>query len=99
VVSVEHIGEDDLERYAMRTLPKSACAALEEHLLTCQLCQDRLEAEIEYVAAMRAAAVRIRESGNGSNVGDGRGFTRAESAATDQATSRSVCGPDGLEAK
>jgi hypothetical protein len=32
---VEHIAEDDLELYAMRTLPESARAALEEHLPLC----------------------------------------------------------------
>ena len=61
---MEHIGEDDLERYAMRTLPESACATLEEHLLICQSCRDRLQTTDEYVAAMTAAA-KIRESGKG----------------------------------
>jgi hypothetical protein len=62
---VVHIGEDDLEQYAMRTIPESACATLEEHLLICEDCRDRLEATDEYVAAIRAAAGKIRESGTG----------------------------------
>ena len=65
MVSVEHASEDDLENYAMRTLPESACAAPEEHLLVCELCQDRLGATNEYVAAMKAAAAKFRESGTG----------------------------------
>lgn len=60
---VEHIGDDDLEHYAMRTLPESACAALEDHLLTCQPCRDRLTATDAYVVAMCSAAAKIRESG------------------------------------
>ena len=56
MVSVAHIGEDDLEQYAMRTLPESACATLEEHLLICWVCRDRLESTNQYVAAMKLAA-------------------------------------------
>jgi hypothetical protein len=66
VVSVQHIGEDDLELYAMRTLPESACATLEEHLLICQSRRDRLKATDEYVAAMRSAAAKIREQETGT---------------------------------
>jgi hypothetical protein len=66
VVSVEHIGEDDLENYAMRTLPESSCAALEEHLLICEDCRERLDSEIEFVTAMRSAAARtIKERDGG----------------------------------
>jgi hypothetical protein len=61
VVSVEHIGEEDLEQYAMRTIPESACAALVWHLLVCQSCRDRLEATEGYLAAMRSAAAKIRQ--------------------------------------
>lgn len=56
MVSVAHISDDDLEKFAMRTLPESACAALEEHLLVCPSCRDRLTATDEHVAAMKAAA-------------------------------------------
>jgi hypothetical protein len=75
VVSVEHIGEEDLEQYAMRTIPESACAALVWHLLVCQSCRDRLEATEGYLAAMRSAAAikaaamkaaaKIRRGGHG----------------------------------
>ena len=35
---------------------------MEEHLLTCPNCLDRLQAEIEFAAAMREAAVMIRDT-------------------------------------
>jgi predicted anti-sigma-YlaC factor YlaD len=62
---VQHATDDTLERYAMRTLPESACSTLEEHLLVCQSCRDRLQFTDEYVAAMKLAAEKIRESGTG----------------------------------
>jgi uncharacterized CHY-type Zn-finger protein len=65
VETVEHAAEDDLERYAMRTLPAAESDQLEEHLLICAECRDRLTAADEYVTAMRSAAAKIRESGTG----------------------------------
>jgi hypothetical protein len=62
---VEHIGEDDLEQYAMQTLPESVCLTLEEHLLICPDCRERLTATDEYVAAMRSAAEKINDGGTG----------------------------------
>jgi anti-sigma factor RsiW len=61
VVSVQHAAEDDLESYAMRTLPAPKVESLEEHLLVCAGCRYRLTAADEYVAAMRAAAAKIRK--------------------------------------
>jgi hypothetical protein len=58
---VEHTSEDDLERYVVQTLTESAAATLEEHLLICQGCRDRLVAVEEYVAALQAAASGLRE--------------------------------------
>jgi hypothetical protein len=57
---VEHVPEDDLELYAMRSLPAPESERLEDHLLICQSCQDRLQSTDEFVAAMRAAG-KIRE--------------------------------------
>ena len=37
-----HISEDTLERYAMNQLPDAELAPVEEHLLVCTDCQDRL---------------------------------------------------------
>ena len=61
---VEHVPEDDLELYAMRSLPAPESERLEDHLLICQSCQDRLQSTDEFVAAMRAAG-KIREGGTG----------------------------------
>ena len=65
MVSVEHVPEDDLEKLAMQTLPDSETGPLEEHLLICAECRDRLESTDEYVAAMKVAAGKIRQSGKG----------------------------------
>jgi len=62
---VEHVSEDDLERYAMRTLPAPESECLEEHLLICSECRDGLTATDGYVAAMRSAAGKIRRGGTG----------------------------------
>ena len=59
---VEHVSEDDLERYTMRTLPATELDRLKEHLLICSACRDRLQTTYEYVMAMRSAARKIRES-------------------------------------
>lgn len=61
MVFVVHIPEDLLERYAMGMLSDSETGPLEEHLLVCHECQDRLRAVDEYVAAIRAAAEFERE--------------------------------------
>jgi hypothetical protein len=62
VESVEHVTDDPLELYAMRTLPDSECGPLVDHLLICSECQERLDAELEFVAVMRGAAAKIREA-------------------------------------
>jgi hypothetical protein len=53
---VDHASDDDLERYAMRTLLEAELEPLEEHLLICAECRERLDETETYVAAMRAAA-------------------------------------------
>jgi anti-sigma factor RsiW len=57
-----HFPDESLERYSMATLRDDAEAGpLEEHLLTCAACQERLKATDEFVAAMRAAAAKLRD--------------------------------------
>jgi hypothetical protein len=58
---VQHIGDDLLAQYAVQALPEADVIPLEEHLLICPNCLDRLQAELEFVAAMRGAAATIRE--------------------------------------
>ena len=57
----KHIEEKQFEAYAMNQLGGSELASVEEHLLFCETCQDKLEAVERYVLAMRSAATRIRK--------------------------------------
>ena len=50
-----HISDDDLELYAMDRLAEADAAPVEEHLLVCEGCRERLAEWDEYVAAMRTA--------------------------------------------
>lgn len=50
-----HISDDDLELYAMDRLTEAEAAPVEEHLLVCEGCRERLAEWDEYVRAMRAA--------------------------------------------
>lgn len=50
-----HPSEDALELYALRRLAEGDEAPLEEHLLICEKCRNRLEEMDEYVAALREA--------------------------------------------
>jgi hypothetical protein len=43
-----------------KTLPDSESGPLVEHLQVCESCRERLDAEIEFVTAMRGAAAKIR---------------------------------------
>ncbi len=58
--SLEHALEENLERYSMATLPEAEAEILEEHLLICPLCQERLTESDEYLRAMRSAASKLR---------------------------------------
>ena len=58
---MEHIAEDNLERYLMKTPPEAELGRVEEHLLICHECQNRLQAMDEYVTAMKSAAAEIIE--------------------------------------
>ena len=62
---VSHVSEEDLEQYAMHTLRESACATLEEHLLICSQCRERLEAEDR--AKLPSTKQRVAESAAGAS--------------------------------
>src|SRR5579863_6534565 len=55
----EHPGEDRLEEYAFRRLREKEIEPLEEHLLICETCQDRLAAVDEYILSMKTAAAQM----------------------------------------
>ena len=57
--TTKHIREERLEAYAMNSLPPSEVETVEEHLLFCTACQDRMESIERYVKAMRGAANRL----------------------------------------
>lgn len=52
---MEHITEDDLELYSMGRLVGAQLEQVEEHLLVCEHCQNRLLEADEFIAAFRAA--------------------------------------------
>jgi hypothetical protein len=54
-----HIDEEILDRYAIGTLASSEVPAVEEHLLICAACQDRLTETDDFVAVFRTAATQV----------------------------------------
>jgi len=54
-----HIDDDDLERYVQDQLSENDAAPIDEHLLACQQCQDRLAQVNQRVQAMRASRRRL----------------------------------------
>ena len=56
-----HAPEEVLESYVMGKLSEEETAPLEEHLLICPACQNRLEETEQFVHAVRAAAVELRQ--------------------------------------
>lgn len=56
---MEHLSDDDLERYYLgMTTEGPELAAIEEHLLWCHECVERAEESDGYVDAMRTAIIR-----------------------------------------
>ena len=58
-----HPDDEVMERYALGTLPETAIAAFEQHLLVCAGCQDRMAEMDANVQALQAEAreIRLRE--------------------------------------
>ncbi len=50
-----HFSEDSIEAYALGRLPEKEAGGLEEHLLICSVCQERLERADNFVQAFRVA--------------------------------------------
>ena len=54
-----HISSDELERYHLNMITKPAeLAVIDEHLLWCRDCLDRLEATERFVKLLRSGAIR-----------------------------------------
>jgi hypothetical protein len=54
----EHLGEDQLESYSIGNLAEPDAVCLEEHVLICETCQDRLAGSDSRVRAIRRAALK-----------------------------------------
>jgi anti-sigma factor RsiW len=61
---MDHISEDQMDCYASRSLPESEAAAVEQHLVMCEFCQDRLQLTDDFVAALRAAVQQRNQKSN-----------------------------------
>jgi hypothetical protein len=57
---IHHLGAEDLEKYSMGTSSPEETARVEEHLLVCEGCQDRLRENDEYLLAVRMASQQTR---------------------------------------
>lgn len=55
-----HIDEELLERYALKQLSENEAAPLEEHLLICQDCQERLVETEQFVYAVKEALPQLQ---------------------------------------
>jgi anti-sigma factor RsiW len=55
-----HITDDEIEGYSLGALAAEPAALLEEHLLVCESCRQRLSESDEFVRAMEAGAARLR---------------------------------------
>lgn len=56
-----HAEEGELERYSMKSLPEAEAERLEEHLLVCEPCRQRLTETDRYVSAMRRASAQVSQ--------------------------------------
>src|SRR5262249_22051828 len=61
-----HLPEESLEKYAFGRLPASELEAVEQHLLVCEYCRERLETEDNFAEAMHALAKLNEQASNSS---------------------------------
>ena len=57
-----HVDAEDLERYSMGSFPLEDAPRIEEHLLTCDGCRNRLLEADEYLFVMRASSAYWRRN-------------------------------------
>lgn len=55
-----HLDEESAEQYSLGQLSARKVAEVEEHLLVCNSCREMVTSSDSYVAAMRAAAEKLR---------------------------------------
>ncbi len=63
--SENHVTEDQLERYSAGSLPETAVARVEEHVLVCETCQDKLAYADAWVRSVRWAGAQLRREPQG----------------------------------
>jgi hypothetical protein len=51
-----HLTDDELDDLVRKTLPETALARVEEHMLVCEFCRQRIEELDRFVASLRDAA-------------------------------------------
>ncbi len=56
-----HVDVEDLERYSLGSSSPAESTQIEEHLLTCECCQDRLQETDDYVLAVEMASRQLRQ--------------------------------------
>ncbi|MBZ5620902.1 MAG: hypothetical protein LAQ69_19555 [Acidobacteriia bacterium] len=59
-----HLDEDEIERYSLGTTADEDFARLDEHLLICESCQDRVTESDRYVSTMQRAGAQLRGRGS-----------------------------------
>jgi hypothetical protein len=57
---VRHIEDSAVESYAMRSIPDESAAEVEQHLLICQDCRERVAETDTYLRAIRMAARHLQ---------------------------------------
>jgi anti-sigma factor RsiW len=57
----KHLNGEEAERYSLGAMSEEEAAHWEEHLLVCETCRREVAASDAYVAAMRAAAKKLRK--------------------------------------
>lgn len=53
-----HVDAEMLERYALNQLSETSSASIEEHLLVCAQCQQKLAETDDFIATLRATESR-----------------------------------------
>lgn len=70
-----HPGDEEIENYSLGILPAGEIPTLEQHVLICAACQDRVAETDRHVQAMRAEgqAIRLEEKSGARTMGQGSG--------------------------
>jgi len=55
-----HLDEGEIEQYSTGAIVGAACDSIENHLLICEICQDRVVQHDVYLDVMRAACAEFR---------------------------------------